>query len=127
MAVVAASAARPVRQYIHRRRIRCGVGGGYCSTGPQGGEPGGATLTSLWLTNSPNPSSESSRPKPELLVPPNGTSGAVHAGWFTKTMPLSICAAMARPRSRLPVDTDAPSPKRVALASLIASSSESTM
>src|SRR5262249_31029950 len=96
-------------------------------TGPHGGEPAGAALTSLRLTNSPNPSSESSRPNPEFLTPPKGSSGAVHAGWLMNTMPLSIRLATRRPRSTSPVNTEAPRPNGVALASSIASASVSTL
>src|SRR5262249_32534984 len=67
--------------------------------GPHGPEPAPATLTNLRLTNSPKPNPASSRPNPERLTPPNGNSGAVHAGWFTNTMPLSIWAATLLPRA----------------------------
>ncbi len=60
-------------------------------------------------------------------MPPKGISGAVHAGWLMYTMPLSICLATSRPRPTSLVNTDAPRPKGVALASSIPSSSVSAM
>src|SRR5271170_6134506 len=56
--------------------------GGQPRTGhrPPGGCPRGCDVDSFWLTNSPKPSSDSSRPNPEFLTPPNGSSAAVHTG-----------------------------------------------
>src|SRR5580693_107516 len=94
--------------------------------GPHGPEPAAATLTNLRLTNSPKPNSANSRPNPDRFTPPKGNSGAVQAGWFTKTIPLSTWAATRRPRAVSAVKTAAPSPNEVSLASWIASASLST-
>src|SRR5437867_10216298 len=51
-----------------------------------------AIQTDLTLTNSRIPYSDSSRPYPERLIPPNGSRGSDLTTPFTKTEPASICA-----------------------------------
>ena len=51
---------------------------------------------SFLLTNSSMPSGPSSRPTPERLVPPNGSSGPPPSGWLIHTMPTSSRSATSR-------------------------------
>ena len=72
------------------------------------------------------PSWPSSRPKPDCFMPPNGPASLSVSGSFTQTVPDLISRTQRSAVSRSRVYTFAPSPKRVPLASAIASSSEST-
>src|SRR5262249_53258447 len=81
-----------------------------------------ATQTALTLTNSRMPWIESSRPKPECLTPPKGSRGSLLTIPLMKTAPAWIpdTSRSISPESR--VQADDPSPKRLWLASAIASS-----
>src|SRR6185437_8368800 len=69
--------------------------------------------TVLALVNSFSPSSESSRPKPERLIPPNGSSGVEATMALTNTAPASISSMQRRCSSSSFVHTLEPSPNEV--------------
>src|SRR5207244_12822611 len=69
-----------------------------------------AIQTDLTLTNSRIPYSDSSRPYPERLIPPNGSRGSDLTTPFTKTEPASICPASRSARTRSSVHSEAPRP-----------------
>jgi len=56
------------------------------------------------------PSFESSRPYPEFLMPPKGSSACEFVGWLTNIMPVSTDSATARARFGSLVKTEHPSP-----------------
>jgi hypothetical protein len=65
---------------------------------------------SFRLANSIIPRPASSRPYPERVMAPNGSSGRAGAGWLMKTMPRSMRSATRRARSTSPQKTQPPSP-----------------
>src|SRR5438094_618814 len=69
-----------------------------------------ATQTVLMSTNSLSPYSDSSRPYPESLTPPNGSRGSDFTSPLTKTEPTSSSRASRSPRAVSPVHTAAPRP-----------------
>src|SRR5438132_7558774 len=69
-----------------------------------------ATQTVLMLTNSLSPYSDSSRPYPESLTPPNGSRGSDFTSPLTKTEPTSSSRASRSPRTASAVHTEAPRP-----------------
>lgn len=74
-----------------------------------------------------NPSSPHSLPYPEFFTPPNGRCVLLIAGLLMKTIPVSISLATLSALSKLVEITLPPSPYSESLASLIASSSLSTL
>ena len=76
------------------------------------------TRISLRLTNSSAPKRPSSRPKPERLTPPNGSSAASAPTTLTNTMPASIWSATRSAWSESVVNRYEPSPYGVSFASL---------
>src|SRR3546814_6544689 len=64
-----------------------------------------------WV-NSLRPSTPCSRPIPDCLAPPNGTSHGMSRCLFTHTVPDWICNATWRPRSASLVQIVPPSPYR---------------
>src|SRR6267143_3650536 len=69
-----------------------------------------ATQTVWMLTNSLSPYSDSSRPYPESLTPPNGSRGSDFTSPLTKTEPTSSSRASRSPRTASAVHTEAPRP-----------------
>src|SRR5206468_3256279 len=69
-----------------------------------------ATQTVLMLTNSLSPYSDSSRPYPESLTPPNGSRGSDFTSPLMKTEPTSSSRASCSPRAASLVHTAAPRP-----------------
>lgn len=54
---------------------------------------------SFLLTNSRMPNCDSSRPYPEFLMPPKGSSACERVGWLMYIIPVSTRSATRRPRS----------------------------
>src|SRR4051794_7358339 len=86
-----------------------------------------ATRISFLLTNSSIPYGPSSRPKPERLTPPNGSSAPSRREPLTKTMPASISLATRSACSASVVNTYEPRPNGVSFATRTASSSDETL
>ena len=81
-----------------------------------------ATQTVLTLTNSRIPWADSSRPKPDFLMPPKGRRGSLLTRPLMKTAPASMPSIRASRSAASLVQAEAPRPKRVALASAMPSS-----
>src|SRR5690625_4554406 len=86
-----------------------------------------ADFTSLRFTNSSIPYLPNSRPMPERLMPPKGSSAAVPDGSLMLTIPLSRRLAMRVARCKSLVCTEAPRPYAVSLANATAASSLFTL
>src|SRR5580658_9653963 len=72
------------------------------------------------------PMSPSSRPYPEFLMPPNGSSASDQSMLLMNIMPVSTWLATRLPRAMLLVKTEPPNPKSESLASAMAASSSLT-
>src|SRR6185503_450082 len=88
---------------------------------------GQPTRISFLLTNSSAPYFPSSRPQPDRLTPPNGSSAPSAPTMLTYTMPASISLATRSACSGSVVKRYEPSPNGVSFASFTASASEPTL